>query len=157
MTKAANKSSKLGKLLGIIIIGIISLSLILYFMRLPVQMADWFVTFNVEEPNYKPEEINNKYSKIVSRNKVKTIYEYNDGTLTIWASSEIGWTKGEIWGENVSLLVGEKTAFYQKERNFQMVSFDTQGVEYKIEYIGEGFSKEELIEVANIIVIAKYA
>ena len=120
-------------------------------------MADWFVPFNVVEPFYDVEDLDKQYSKVMSYNKVKLVYENQEGILTVWATSEIGWNKVSNWEEEVELLNGA-TGHYNENNLVQSISFRVDEVEYSIDYKGnEPIPKRDLIKIANSIVITKFA
>ncbi|WP_456272534.1 hypothetical protein [Bacillus sp. AK031] len=152
--------NKVRKLLLAIIVGVVSISAIFYFSRLPVGVADWFVPFKVVEPYVGPVEMKNEYSKVVSWNKVKLVYETEDGTFTVWATTDIGWNNVGAWGEEVDLLggTGRYTGHYNEEEGVQMISFRLDKVEYAIDFKGSSLiPKEDLIEIANTIMVSKFA
>lgn len=137
-----------------VIMGFIILSGIIYFMKLPVHMADWFVPFEIAEP-YIPFKVENSYSKIIGFDRVKLVYENENESITLWATTEIGWNNVSSW-ETVQLRGA--TGYYNETSDIQMISFKVDSVEYAIDYRGKEFmSKEELIKIANSIVISKYA
>lgn len=149
--KLANKR----RILNNVFIGIILFSGIVYFMKLPVHMADWFVPFKVIEP-YIPFEVENSYSKIVGLDRVKLVYENEKESITVWATTEIGWNKVSSW-ETVQLRGA--TGYYNETAEIQIISFQVDSVEYAIDYRGKEFmSKEELIKIANsIVILNRYA
>lgn len=152
-----NKSDKFRRILNLFIVGFILLGTIFYLIKLPVHMADWFVPFNVVEPLYDIENLNKPYSKVISYNKVKLVYENQEGILTVWATSEIGWNKVSNWDEEVELFNGA-TGHYNENGLFQSISFRVEAVEYSIDYKGnEPIPKRDLIKIANSIVITKFA
>jgi hypothetical protein len=152
-----NKSNKFRRILTVFIVGYILLSTIFYIIKFPVHMADWFVPFNVVEPLYDNENLNKQYSKVISYNKVKLVYENQEGILTVWATSEIGWNKVSKWEEELELLNGA-TGHYNENNLVQSISFRVDEVEYSIDYKGnDPISKSDLIKIANSIVITKFA
>lgn len=152
-----NKNNKFRKILTVFIGGFILLGTIFHIIKLPIHMADWFVPFSVVKPLYDIENLNKQYSKVISHNKVKLVYENQDGVLTVWATSEIGWNKVSNWDEEVELLNGA-IGHYNENDLVQSISFRVEEVEYSIDYKGnEPISKIDLINIANSIVITKYA
>ncbi|MGB5946584.1 hypothetical protein [Paenisporosarcina sp.] len=152
-----NKSNKLTRILTVFMVGFILLVTIFHIIKLPVHMADWLVPFKVVEPFYDVEDLDKQYSKVMGYNKVKLVYENQEGILTVWATSEIGWNKVSNWEEEVELLNGA-TGYYNETNLFQSISFRVDEVEYSIDYKGnDPISKSDLIKIANSIVITKFA
>ncbi|MGB2993806.1 MAG: hypothetical protein WBB47_14330 [Paenisporosarcina sp.] len=150
-----NKSNKLTRILTVFMVGFILLGTIFHIIKLPVHMADWLVPFKVVEPFYDVEDLDKQYSKVMGYNKVKLVYENQEGILTVWATSEIGWNKVSNWEEEVELLNGA-TGYYNETNLFQSISFRVD--EYSIDYKGnDPISKSDLIKIANSIVITKFA
>jgi hypothetical protein len=138
-------------------VGFILLGTIFHIIKLPVHMADWLVPFKVVEPFYDIEDLDKQYSKVMGYNKVKLVYENQEGILTVWATSEIGWNKVSNWEEEVELLNGA-TGYYNETNLFQSISFRVDEVEYSIDYKGnDPISKSDLIKIANSTVITKFA
>lgn len=138
-------------------VGFILLSTIFHIIKLPVHMADWFVPFKVVEPFYDVADLDKQYSKVMGYNKVKLVYENQEGILTVWATSEIGWNKVANWEEEIELLNGA-TGYYNETNLVQSISFRVDEVEYSIDYIGNAsIPKSDLIKIANSIVITKFA
>jgi hypothetical protein len=151
---------KISKLVMVAAAGFVSISAILYFTRLPVGMADWSVPFKVVEPYPGPVEIENEYSKIVSWNKVKLVYETEAGKFTVWATTDIGWKNASSWDEEVDLLggTGHYTGRYNEEEAVQMISFRLNEVEYMIDFKGSSpIPKDDLVEMANTILVSQFS
>lgn len=147
--KRFSKTDRRRKFLSLLIIGVILLGIIFYFIKLPVHMAGWFVPFKVEIPAYIPLDTESEYAKIVGFNRVKVIYDSPDESITLWATSEIGWNNVSSWDESVSLSDGT-TAYYNERDHIQMLSWRMGEVEYAIDYKGkQPLSKDVFIKVAS--------
>ncbi len=145
------RSIKKRRILNFIIVGFILIGTLFYFIKLPVNMAGWFVPFKVEIPNYIPLNVENSYVKVVGFNRVKIVYENLDESLTTWATSEIGWNNVSSWDEKITLENGT-TAYYNVKNDVQMISWRMDKVEYAIDYTGDkSLPKDELIKVASSI------
>jgi hypothetical protein len=127
----------------------ILISTIIYFFKLPVNMAGWFVPFKVGTATYIPISVENQYSKLIGFNRVKTVYENPDETITVWVTSEIGWNNVSNWDEHFSLDDGT-TAYYNSSDTVQMISWRKGKVEYAIDFKGTSpLSKDVLIKIAS--------
>src|SRR5699024_124066 len=105
----------------------------------------------VESPSYIPLNVEDSYSKVVGFNKVKIVYENQDGSFTTWATSKIGWNNVSSWDEKITLENGT-TAYYTETDDVQMISWIKDKVEYAIDYSGDkSLSKDELIKMASSI------
>lgn len=145
------RSEKIRRTINLMIAGIIVMGAILYFAKLPINMAGWFVLFKVESPSYIPLNVEDSYSKVVGFNKVKIVYENQDGSFTTWATSKIGWNNVSSWDEKITLENGT-TAYYTETDDVQMISWIKDKVEYAIDYSGDkSLSKDELIKMASSI------
>jgi hypothetical protein len=141
------KSVKTRKLLTTIIIVFLLVGAVLSTGKLPVSMAEWFVPFKVEEPTYIPIESDKKYSNVIGLDRVKLVYENPNETLTLWATTKIGWNVVSNWDERITLPNGI-TGHYDEHDDVKMLSWRKGKVEYAIDYKGQNLSKEDLIEVA---------
>jgi hypothetical protein len=142
---------KLRKFMTALLLGLFLIGVIFYYVKLPVGMAGLFVPFKVETPEYLPFKVENKYAKFAGFDKVEIIYENQNETLTVWATSNIGWNNVSEWDEKVT-LGDSATAYYGETDNVQMISWRVDEVEYAIDYEGNmSLDKEELIKIASSI------
>ncbi|RXI96600.1 hypothetical protein DS745_23150 [Anaerobacillus alkaliphilus] len=119
----------------------------LSFIKLPVNVAGLFVPFKVENITYIPINVEKQYAKVSSFNRLKTVYESQNESITVWATSKIGWNKVAGWDESITLSDGT-TAYYNSVDNVQMISWRKNKVEYAIDYKGtKAMPKEELIKM----------
>jgi hypothetical protein len=143
------QTDKRRKFLTSLFVIFILISTILYFFKLPANMAGWFVPFKVETATYIPISVENQYSKLIGFKRVKTVYENSNETITVWATSEIGWNNVSNWDEHISLS-DNTTAYYNSRDRVQMISWRKGNVEYAIDFKGaEPLSKYELIKIAS--------
>lgn len=120
-------------------------------VKLPVNIASWFVTFEVELPEYIPLDIETKYAKVVGFNKLKIVFENPNEKLTVLITNDIGWNNVSNWDEEVKLTDGV-LAYYNRNdvNNIQMISWRKDRVEYAIDYEGKGsIDKHKLIKIAS--------
>jgi hypothetical protein len=142
---------KFRKFLTALLVGLFVIGVIFYYVKLPVSMAGLFVPFKVETPEYLPLNVENKYAKFAGFDKVEIIIENPNETLTVWATSDIGWNNVSEWDEKVTLFDGS-TAYYNETDNIQMISWRINDVEYAVDYEGtKPLNKEELIKIASSI------
>ncbi|MFD1737640.1 DUF4367 domain-containing protein [Bacillus salitolerans] len=142
------KALKTRKILSILLGLFIILGIFFSVVRLPIQMASWFVPFDVSSPTYLPIQSNNHYAKVSLYNRVKMIFENENERVTVWVTSQIGWHNVSSWDEQTRLLDGT-TAYYQENEHNQMLSWRINDVEYSIVYEGPSqLSKEEMMEMA---------
>ncbi|MEC5424773.1 DUF4367 domain-containing protein [Virgibacillus sp. C22-A2] len=147
--KRLSKTDRKRKFLTSLIVGFILLGTIIYLIKLPVNMAGWFVPFKVEIPTNIPLDIESEYAKVVGFDRVKIIYESPEESVTFWATSKIGWNNVSSWDESITLADGTP-AYYNERDNIQMLSWRMDKVEYAIDYKGkQPLSKDELIKVAS--------
>lgn len=145
------RSEKIRRTTNLMVVGFIVMMIIFFFAKLPINMAGWFVPFKVEAPNYIPFTVENRYSKIVGYNKVKIVYENQEGSLTTWVTSKIGWNNVSSWDEKTTLENGT-AAYYTETDDVQMISWRKDKVEYAIDYSGDkSLPKDELIKIASSI------
>lgn len=145
------KTHKKRKLLTSLFVGFILLGMILYLIKLPVHMAGWFVPFKVEIPTYIPIDIESEYAKAVGFDRVKVIYKNPEESMTVWATTKIGWNNVSSWDESITLIDGTP-AYYNESEGMQMISWRLDKVEYSIDFKGqEPLSKGDLIKVASSI------
>lgn len=142
-------TDKRRKFLTTLILGFIVLSMIVYFTKLPANMASWLVPFKVEMPTYIPLDIESEYAKVVGFDTVKIAYDSTEESVTFWATSKIGWNNVSSWDESITLNDGTP-AYYNESDNIQMLSWRMDEVEYAIDYEGKRLlSKDELIKIAS--------
>ncbi|ART74878.1 hypothetical protein B4U37_01915 [Sutcliffiella horikoshii] len=147
--KETDKKRRIFTLLIVVfIIGAITIP----FIKLPVNAAGLLVPFKVESATYVPIDVEKQYSKISGFNRVKTIYENQEESITVWATSEIGWNNVSNWDEQITLYDGT-TAYYNViDDNVHMISWRKDEVEYAIDYKGaKEISKEKLIKMVQSI------
>ncbi|MBM6617894.1 hypothetical protein [Bacillus suaedaesalsae] len=138
-----------------VIIGVILLSGLFYFAKLPVSMVEWFVPFKVYTP-YIPFEVEDSYYKISGIDRVKLVYENEDESMIVWATTEIGWNNVTQWDETLQIHGGK--VYYNEVDGIQMISFRVDSVEYAIDYRGKDLlTKDELLKIASSIIFIKYA
>jgi hypothetical protein len=149
--KRLSKTDKKRKLLTSLFVGFILLGMIFYLIKLPVNMASWFVPFKVEKPTYIPLDIESEYAKVVGFDRVKIIYKSPEESVTVWATSKIGWNNVSSWDESITLTDGTP-AYYNESDDLQMISWRMDKVEYAIDFKGQqSLSRDELIKVASSI------
>ena len=149
--KRLTKTDKKRKLLTSLIVGFILLGTIFHFIKLPVNMGSWFVPFKVETPTYIPIDIESAFAKVVGIDRVKIIYEGPRGSVTVWATSKIGWNNVSSWDERITLADGTP-AYYNETDNIQMISWRLDKIEYAIDFKGkQPLSKTELTKIASSI------
>ncbi|WP_226682482.1 hypothetical protein [Sutcliffiella horikoshii] len=147
--KETDKKRRIFTLLIVVfIIGAITIP----FIKLPVNAAGLLVPFKVESATYVPIDVEKQYSKISGFNRVKTVYENQEESISVWATSEIGWNNVSNWDEQITLNDGT-TAYYNViDDNVHMISWRKDGVEYAIDYKGvKEISKEKLIKMVQSI------
>ncbi|GAA0344034.1 hypothetical protein GCM10008967_38090 [Bacillus carboniphilus] len=145
------KTDKRRRFITYVIASLFIITILFNFVKLPVTMAGWFVPFKVDTPTYLPLDVEHQYAKVVGLDTVKILYKGSGGTITVWATTNIGWNNVSTWDEQVSLLDGT-TAYYDFIDNMQMISWKKGNVEYAVDYQGEPLlAREELIEIASSI------
>ena len=114
-------------------------------------MASWFVPFKVETPSYIPIEAENEFAKVFIFNRVKIVYKNQNESLTVWATSKIGWNNVSSWDEKITIN-DETTAYYNESGDVQIISWRLGKVEYAIDYKGnEPLPIEKMIKMASSI------
>jgi hypothetical protein len=126
--------------------------MLLNWVKFPTNKIGWIVPFEVETPDYMPVEVENEYAKFIGFDRVKIVYENEEDSLTVWATTEIGWNNVSNWDEKISLTDGRR-AYYTESGSTQMVSWQNgKEVEYAIDYEGNTpLNKDELIRIASSI------
>lgn len=133
-----------------VIFGLIFILLIAGRAPLPLTFTTSFVPFEVNEPNYLPIETTNHYSNVVNLSQIKLVYENDVESLTIWATTNLGWNHVTSWDESIKLSDGS-SGYYTEVDQTKMVSWQYENVEYAIDYSGSRLSKEELLKIASSI------
>ncbi|UTT42654.1 DUF4367 domain-containing protein [Exiguobacterium aurantiacum] len=82
--------------------------------------------------------------------QVKLVYENDVESLTIWATTNLGWNHVTGWDESIKLSDGS-SGHYTEVDQTKMVSWQYENVEYAIDYSGSRLSKEELLKIASSI------
>lgn len=130
-----------------VIAGVLFIGLIFPHIKLPNVMANQLVPFKVEEPSYLPIKTSKTYSHVIGSDRVETVYENKNETITVWATTDIGWNVVSNWTEQIVLSNGIR-GYYNEQDSLQMISWRKGNVEYAIDYEGENLTKEDLIEIA---------
>lgn len=133
-----------------IIFGLIFILLVLgrVSLPLPITLTTSLVPFEVNEPTYLPIETTNQHSNLVNLNQVKLVYQNDVESLTIWATTDVGWNHVTNWDEQIKLLDGS-SGYYTEVDQIKIISWQYKNVEYAIDYSGNRLSKEELLNIAN--------
>ncbi len=130
-------------ILSLLIIGRIPL-------QLPLAFTTSFVPFEVSEPAYLPIDATDQYSNLVNLKQVKLVYKNEAESLTVWATTDLGWNHVTRWDEPIELLDGSN-GYYTEVDQIKIVSWQHENVEYAIDYSGNRLSKEELVKIASSI------
>ncbi|TCI47204.1 DUF4367 domain-containing protein [Exiguobacterium sp. SH3S2] len=119
-------------------------------IQMPIAFTTSFVPFEVETPSYLPLEIDEQYSHLLNLNQVRLVYKNETESITVWATSEIGWNHVDSWDEKVMIRNG-LNGHYTEFDDMKMISWQQENVEYAVDYTGTQLSKDDLLKIANSI------
>ncbi|WP_409271928.1 hypothetical protein V1499_19855 [Neobacillus sp. SCS-31] len=140
-------SNKIRNFLTFLFVCFIAFGMVVSFVKFPVSVAGIF--FKVEPPAYVPIQADHTYARAIGYNKVQLIYENQNESVIVWATSKLGWNNVSDWDESLTLPDGT-TAYYTVGANdTQMFSWTKGKVEYSIDYKGTRYlAKDEFIKTA---------
>ncbi|WP_059172208.1 hypothetical protein [Bacillus sp. FJAT-27445] len=140
-------SNKIRNFLTVLFVGYIVFWLILSVMKFPMSVAGLF--FKVDPPAYLPIEADQKYARVIGMNRVQLIYENQNESIVVWATSKLGWNNVSDWDETLSMPDGTRAYYTLGANDTQMFSWKRGKVEYTIDYKGtKDLGKEEFIKTA---------
>ncbi|RDU37805.1 hypothetical protein DRW41_08270 [Neobacillus piezotolerans] len=140
-------SNKIRNVLTVLLVGYFTLGVVFYVVKIPISAAG--LLFKVEPPAYLPIEAEQSYAKVIGFNRVQLIYENQNESIIVWATSKLGWNNVAGWDETLSLPDGTPAYFTVGADDIQMFSWTKGKVEYSIDYRGtRDLGKEEFIKTA---------
>lgn len=148
-------SMKTRKIFFGIIIGTLLLTFMLTFISVPINLAGWFLPYEVKTPSYFPFEIKESYAKIhygfSNRILVEFYYKNNEEEMKLLVTNHRGWTKVPHWDEKEN--IEDINTYYTEFNHIQLLSWQDDNLEYTIEYRNpkEKLPKDELIKVFQSI------
>ncbi len=131
---------------------ILGMSFVLFFIGrseipLPIPATTAFVPFEVHGPTHLPFVAETEYAHLVSLGKVELVYENEEESMTIWATTELGWHHTEQW-ETYSQTIQDSPVYFNQTEALTILSWQRDGVEYAIDYKGHELSMQDLFDVA---------
>ena len=133
--------------------GILGISFILLFIGrsevpLPIHATTSFVPFEIHPPTHLPFVAETEYAHLVSLGRVELVYENEEESMSIWATTELGWHHVEE-REPYAQTVQGSPVYVNESDELTILSWQRDGVEYVIDYSGHQLSKQDLFDVAT--------
>ncbi|MFN4214864.1 hypothetical protein [Exiguobacterium sp.] len=119
-------------------------------LPMPITVATSFVPFHVAPPSHLPLQVEEQHAYLQNLNQVRLVYKNETESLTVWATTEIGWNHVSSWDDEVRIRDG-LDGHYTEFDDMKMVSWQQDNVEYAIDYTGDHLSKEDLLHIASSI------
>lgn len=132
--------------------GILGMSFILLFIGrsevpLPIHATTSFVPFEIHTPTHLPFAAETEYAHLVSLGRVELVYENEQESMSIWATTELGWHHVAEW-EPYAQTVQGSPVYLNESDELTILSWQRDGVEYAIDYSGHQLSKQDLFDIA---------
>ncbi|WP_215146034.1 hypothetical protein [Exiguobacterium qingdaonense] len=132
---------------------VIGMILILLFIGrnevpLPIHATTSFVPFEIHTPTHLPFVAETEYAHLVNLGRVELIYENAEQSITVWATTELGWHHVEEW-EPYSQTIQGSPVYFNESDEITIISWQRDNVEYAIDYSGNQLSKQDLFDIAD--------
>ncbi|WP_214876369.1 hypothetical protein [Exiguobacterium sp. CH10] len=114
---------------------------------LPIHATTSFVPFEIHPPTHLPFVAETEYAHLVSLGRVELVYENEEESMSIWATTELGWHHVEEWGRYAQTVQGSPV-YLNESDELTILSWQREGVEYAIDYKGHQLSKQDLFDIA---------
>lgn len=133
--------------------GILGISFILLFIGrsevpLPIHATTSFVPLEIHLSTHLPFVAETEYAHLVSLGRVELVYENEEESMSIRATTELGWHHVEEW-ERYAQTVQGSPVYLNESDELTILSWQRDGVEYAIDYSGHQLSKQDLFDVAT--------
>ncbi|WP_214703736.1 MULTISPECIES: hypothetical protein [unclassified Exiguobacterium] len=131
---------------------ILGMSLFLLFIGrsevpLPIHATTSFVPFEIQSPTQLPFVTDSEYAHLVSLSRVELVYQNDEQSITVWATTELGWHHTETWEAYAQTIQGSPV-YLNETDELTVLSWQQDGVEYAIDYKGDQLSKQDLFDIA---------
>ena len=131
---------------------ILGISFILLFIGrsevpLPIHATTSFIPFEIHTPTNLPFVAETEYAHLVNLGRVELVYENEEESMSIWATTELGWHHVEEWGRYAQTVQGSPV-YINESDELTILSWQRDGVEYAIDYKGHELSMQDLFDVA---------
>ena len=132
--------------------GLLGISFILLLIGrsevpLPIHATTSFVPFEIHTPTHLPFVAENEYAHLVNLGRVELVYQNPEQSVTIWATTELGWHHVEQW-ESYAQTIQGSPVYFNNTDELTILSWQRDGVEYAIDYKGHQLSKQDLFDIA---------
>ena len=132
--------------------GIFGMSLILILIgrsevSLPIHATTSFVPFEIHVPTHLPFDTATEHGHLVSLGRVELVYENAEQSMSVWATTELGWNHVDGW-DQYPQTIEDTPVFFTETDELTILSWQRDGVEYAIDYKGHQLSKQDLFDVA---------